>query len=196
MGRPATHTVDSFLDAATRLFAEGGARAVTMAAVARETGAPSGSVYHRFTDRAALFAALWLRTVGRFEAGVLEAIEGVSPAEAPVVAATWAIDWSRENLGEAIVLYAGPQAFSPETWSAESQAALAAHDEERDRNFAALLTKLAAGGVPRDEIALVMFDLPYAVMGRYLGRGKPPPAKARDLVARVAAKVVAPPDRP
>lgn len=193
MGRPATHTVDSFLDAATRLFAEGGARAVTMAAVARETGAPSGSVYHRFADRAALFAALWLRTVRRFEDGVLAAIESAPPGEAAVVAATWAIDWSRENLGEAIVLYAGPQAFSPDTWSAESQAALAAHDAGRDQTLAALVKKLAAGGVPPDEIALVMFDLPYAVMGRYLGRGEAPPARARDLVARVAAKVVAPP---
>jgi len=74
MARPPRFTADHLLDAALELAAEGGPGAVTMAAVAKSAGAPSGSVYHRFADRPALLSALWLRTLGGFQQGFLAAL--------------------------------------------------------------------------------------------------------------------------
>ena len=54
MPRPAIFTLDELLDAAAALLAADGPSAVTMSAVARAAGAPSGSMYHRFPTRAAL----------------------------------------------------------------------------------------------------------------------------------------------
>ncbi|WP_433060346.1 TetR/AcrR family transcriptional regulator [Dactylosporangium sp. CS-033363] len=82
MGRPARHDSGSLLDAAVRLVVAGGPKALTMAAVAREAGGPSGSVYHRFAGRPALAAALWLRTVERFQDGFLAALAEGRPAHA------------------------------------------------------------------------------------------------------------------
>ena len=70
MPRPASFTLDELLDAAAALLAADGPAAVTMSAVARAAGAPSGSMYHRFPTRAALCGELWIRTEERFHAGL------------------------------------------------------------------------------------------------------------------------------
>ncbi|MEJ7734392.1 MAG: TetR family transcriptional regulator [Polyangiaceae bacterium] len=47
-GRPAKFDREELLDAALALVAEGGPAALTLAALARAAGAPTGSIYHRF----------------------------------------------------------------------------------------------------------------------------------------------------
>ncbi|HLU76197.1 MAG TPA: SRPBCC family protein [Nonomuraea sp.] len=76
---------------------DGGPGAVTMTAVARSAGAPSGSVYHRFPGRPALLAALWLRTVDRFQQGFLAALDTDPPSQAAPAAARHVIEWSRAH---------------------------------------------------------------------------------------------------
>lgn len=66
MARPRTHEIDDLLDAAERLLAGGGEGAVTIRALAEETGAPSGSLYHAFGSRADLLGRMWLRAALRF----------------------------------------------------------------------------------------------------------------------------------
>jgi AcrR family transcriptional regulator len=88
MPRPARFDADELLDHAVALTAAEGPAAVTMARVARAAGAPSGSVYYRFPSRAELLAALWLRTVGRFQDGFLEAIEAARTGGASGTAAS------------------------------------------------------------------------------------------------------------
>jgi len=183
--------VDDLLDAAVRLFAHGGARAVTMSAVAREAGAPSGSVYHRFADRAGMLAALWLRTASRFQDGFRDVVGTTPDAGAAATASAWTVDWCREHLDEAVVLQAGARAFSLETWSAGARAALEAHNRQRDVTVRDLVSGLAATtGRESDEVVLALFDLPHAVVARYLGRGEPPPASASDLAARVTRSIL------
>lgn len=91
------HTADSLLDVAADLTAAEGAAAVTMSAVAASAGAPSGSVYYRFPDRAMLLASLWLRTVERFQSGFSAALRTEPPQQAAVNAAHHVIEWSRNN---------------------------------------------------------------------------------------------------
>lgn len=192
MGRPPAHSVDDFLDAAVRLFAAGGARAVTMASVAREVGAPSGSIYHRFADRSALLAAVWLRTVREFQHGVQQALGSHDGVDAAVVAAAWTVDWCRENLEQAVVLHAGARALSPETWPSDARSELAGVEADRDRFIGKLVQRLVEQtGRRRDEVTLAVFDLPLAVVGKYLARGEPPPEDSTDLVVRIVRMILA-----
>jgi AcrR family transcriptional regulator len=55
------------LEAATTLFAAGGAEAVTVEAVVREAGTSVGSFYARFTDRAGLLATMHGRFLERLQ---------------------------------------------------------------------------------------------------------------------------------
>lgn len=191
MGRPPTHTADDFVDAAVRLFAEGGARAVTMASVAREVGAPSGSIYHRFADRPALLAAVWLRTVRRFQDAYVQVIQGSSGADAAVAASASVVGWCREHVHEAVVLQAGPREFSPETWSQAARAELAGNDVAREKHMGRVIAAVAAEtGRQPDEVAFALVELPLAVMRKHLARAEPPPEEAADLVSRIARLIL------
>ncbi|WP_020666681.1 TetR/AcrR family transcriptional regulator [Amycolatopsis nigrescens] len=194
MGRPPTHTADTFLDSAAALFAEQGARAVTMSAVARHSGAPSGSVYHRFPDRPALLSSLWVRTVSRFHQGFFVTLETEPATEAAIAAATHAVAWCREHPQEGHVLYAGKRAFSPEEWSGPAVKECAKLDDALEAVINGLLARLRP--LAREDVLLALIDLPYAVVRRYLTVGRIPPKSSLDLVERTARKLLTGGSRP
>ncbi|MFI5609302.1 TetR/AcrR family transcriptional regulator [Amycolatopsis sp. NPDC051903] len=193
MGRPPAYTTSQFLDAAAELFAEGGARAVTMAATAKAAGAPNGSIYHRFADRPALLAALWTTTLRDFQNGFI-ALLGSSPhvAEA-AAAATSVVHWCRRHPAGARVLDAGKQAFSPGEWTAEAAAELSrAEDELKSALKRATATLPPATGCTAEDVVLALVEVPRAVVHRYLSAGRTPPPKAAELVTRSVRKLLRP----
>ncbi|WP_216215996.1 TetR/AcrR family transcriptional regulator [Amycolatopsis aidingensis] len=193
MGRPARHTADDFLDAAIRLYAATGARGVTMSAVARAVGAPSGSMYHRFPDRPALLAGVWLRTVERFQEDYLAALTGEPPEAAAVEAAARVVRWCRKRPAEGKVLLAGKQEFGPREWSADDRSRAERAERRLGSALRAAVRRLRpVTGAGTDEIMLVLVDLPYAVVRRYLARGEPPPPRAVDLVTKTARSLLNP----
>lgn len=189
MARPATHTPEAFLDCAVELFAERGARAVTMAAVAKAAKAPSGSVYHRFRDRPALLAALWLRAVSAFGEAFLDQLGEVpTPADA-VETAAWMIEWCRRHPRDAVVLNAGRSAFSPESWTADATSVLETVENARDRAVRGRLEQVAqAGGRPVDEVIFAVVEMPLVVVRRHLPGAIP--ESAVDLSRRLASRIV------
>jgi AcrR family transcriptional regulator len=189
MGRPPRHDRDRLLDAAVDLACEDGPAAVTVAAVARAAGAPSGSVYHRFPSAAALLAALWLRTLERFQDGFVAAASGEPAEEAVAAAARHVVAWSRTHPREAQVLFYGPRAFGRSSWPA----AEADRFDAGNRRVRTALTGLAARlGRPDevDRIVLATVDVPYGLVGRHLRAGTPIPASAEDLVADAAGALL------
>lgn len=72
MARPVRFTEDSILDGAARAVEKHGGK-VTIAQIAAEVGAPTGSIYHRFPSRDHLLIRLWLRAIRRFHVGLLAA---------------------------------------------------------------------------------------------------------------------------
>ena len=86
MARPQRHSTDAILDAARELVLDGGARAATMDGVVAASGAPKGSIYHRFSTLEDLLAAMWLRAVRRSQAAFLAALDDPDPFEAAVAA--------------------------------------------------------------------------------------------------------------
>jgi AcrR family transcriptional regulator len=193
MGRPATHTTAQFLDAATTLFAESGARAITMAATAKAAGAPSGSIYHRFPDRPALLAELWTRTMRDFQDTFIAALGKADSLDAAVAAATSVVLWCRKNPAAARVLDAGNQSFSPAEWSptavtktTEAEAELRAALKTATRTLPALT------GCTDEDVVLALVEVPRAVVHRYLSTNRTPPPRAADLVERTVRKILRP----
>ncbi|MEC3918821.1 TetR/AcrR family transcriptional regulator [Nocardia sp. CDC160] len=186
MSRKPTHTADSLLDAAAELAATQGAAAVTMSAVAAAVGAPSGSVYHRFPDRAALLAGLWLRTIDRFQSGFLEALWIDPPQQAARAAARHVIDWARTHPTEVAVLLAGPAAFGSAQWSAESAQVAAKQQARIDDAVGELGDRLGfRSRVERERLALLIIELPYAAVRRCARKSGAELSDAAEAVDRI-----------
>lgn len=83
MGKPVRFTTEQILDAAAAAVHEHW-RAATVAHVTTLLGAPSGSIYHRFASRDALFASTWVRAVRRYHAQFDEIATITDPIEAIV----------------------------------------------------------------------------------------------------------------
>lgn len=64
MVRNAHFDQDSFILSAIELIALGGPASATMSAIAKNAGAPTGSLYHRFPSRTALLGAVWITALG------------------------------------------------------------------------------------------------------------------------------------
>jgi AcrR family transcriptional regulator len=73
MAPPRKHDSDRILDAARTIALRDGPRATSVAAIAEESGAPAGTLYHRFGNRDRILQEAWLRALGRFHTEVLGA---------------------------------------------------------------------------------------------------------------------------
>jgi AcrR family transcriptional regulator len=182
MGRPAKHDAEKLLDAAAAIVAAEGPAAVTMVAVARRAGVPSGSLYHRFPTRPALMGELWLRTVRRFQVGWLEALRGDEPIAALVAAARHVVAWSRRNRDEAWLLLHGANEFAQADWPAATRRAIEQQQRDAEAALRAVATALGGGRDTLDRVILAVVDIPYAVVRRRLRAGDPISRRAEALV--------------
>lgn len=179
MGRPPKFDRDTLLDAAVVLVARGGPTAVTAAALAEATGAPSGSIYHRFTSIEALLAELWVRTVERFQTGFVAALEHDA-----IEAAVHTPRWSREHLAEARVLLLHRRSELASTFPARL-------DALRDEGTAAMRVFVRRNFGRSSERAMetarfALIDVPYGAVRRHLVAGHAPPPLVDELVAQTA----------
>jgi AcrR family transcriptional regulator len=170
MGRPALHDTETLLDVARTIAADRGPASVTIAAVSAASGAPSGSLYHRFDDRAALLGQLWLRTTAQFQAGFLTALDSAPAVEGCVAAAVFVIDWCRDHPAEARLLLRGPDDFAAADWPEPTRRRAAADRRALSKVLQARADEL---GTPDslDRILLATVDLPLAVVRRRLQAG-------------------------
>ncbi|MFJ8016674.1 TetR/AcrR family transcriptional regulator [Streptomyces sp. NPDC096339] len=192
MARPPRFDSDQMLDAAVRLAAASGPGGVTMSAVAQAIGAPSGSVYHRFSGRPALLAEVWLRTVERFQEGYFDALHGdPDPRLAARAAARHVISWSREHPQEASLLLYGAEEFGRSEWSEEHRDRADAGNARAFASLRELGTALgAAGALGWERIALAVIELPLSVVRRHLRAGDALPPYAEELAEECAAALI------
>jgi AcrR family transcriptional regulator len=184
MPRPALFTLDGLLDAAAALLAADGPSAVTMSAVARAAGAPSGSMYHRFPTRAALCGELWLRTEERFHAGVTAALATLAdPQGRCVAAARFPVQWGRDHPVEAQVLLVGADALGAADWPDELTS-------RRKRLHRALRRTLAGMPADPDRVNAAVIDIPYAVVRRHLMARHAIPPSADAIVEDCARALI------
>ena len=184
MPRPQRYSVDELLDAAAALFAADGPAAVTMSAVARTVGAPSGSVYHRFSTHAALCGELWMRTEERFQRGFTDALASPGDEQARCVAAArFTVQWCRDHADEGQVLLAGAEALKRSDWP-ES---ISIRRGELHRTLATAFDGLRTDP---DRLRAALMDVPYAVVRRHLVAGQTIPRSADGIVEDCARALV------
>lgn len=174
MGREPKWTDDEFLDAAMQLVASGGLSAATMTAVAAKVGAPSGSLYHRFTSRNLILARLWIRTIKEFQAGYVAALQIEDTDAATEAAVAHILAWGRTHRQETqLMLHYRREDLAAE-WPDELGDELAGLNKSVTsaiRSYA----KRRYGRVTKSLISLTIFalvDIPYAAMRRHL-QGSP-----------------------
>ena len=184
MPRPARYSIDQLLDASAELLAADGPAAVTMSAVARAVGAPSGSMYHRFPTRAALCGELWMRTEERFQGGFAEALATSDDLTARCVAgARFTVRWCRERPVEARVLLTGADALCQADWPAPLKV-------RRDRVRGATRRLLAMLDADADRVHAAVIDVPYAVVRRHLVARQTIPESAEAIVRDCAEALI------
>ncbi|MFE3020779.1 TetR/AcrR family transcriptional regulator [Streptomyces sp. NPDC059256] len=188
MARPPRFDVDQLLDAAVRRAAMAGPAGVTMSAVAKDVGAPSGSVYHRFPGRSALLAEVWLRTVEGFQEGYLRALQADDdPRCAGRAAARHVVAWSRAHPEEAALLLYGAEDFGRADWSEEHGDRADLGNRRVRTALAALAASLGAKGPGAVEcVALALVDLPLSLVRRHLRAGELLPVHAEGLAEQCA----------
>lgn len=182
MGRPPRYDADQLLDAAARQVALAGPRAVSMTAVANAAGVPSGSLYHRFAGRPALLAALWLRTVERFQAGFLAATATDPPLTAAIAAARHVITWAREHPDESAILRYGAHDFAEPEWPPTDRERLTRANATVGAALQALAERLGTG-MELERLAVAVIDLPYAAIRRHTDAGRAIPPGVEEFVA-------------
>ncbi len=195
MAPPRKHDTDRILDAARALVLRDGPRAASVAAIARESGAPAGTLYHRFGSRDKVLAAAWLRALERFQQHALAAAAVPDALEAAVA------------MARSQVTFAG-------TWPEDARLLLTVRrddllDADPDHGFRArldaintpmeaalsTLTKALSGRTDRrssDAVARAVVDLPNATVRRHLRDGRPLPSWLAADVAAASRRLLQP----
>lgn len=105
MAPPRKHDTDLILDAARELVLRDGPRSASVTAIATESGAPVGTLYHRFGSRDGVLAAAWLRALERFQQRSLRAAaEAGDPVASGTAMAVATVAFARELPDDARLL--------------------------------------------------------------------------------------------
>ena len=189
MAPPLKHDTDVILDAARELVLRDGPRAASVAAIARESGAPVGTLYHRFGSRDGVLAAAWLRALERFQRCALAAAAHPDPLEAAVAMAVSQIAFARSRQQDARLLLTLRR---DDLLDAAPDDALWARLQEINAPLEERLARLAKGLRGRadaralDALSRAVVDLPNAAIHRHAREGKALPTWLEDDVAGAA----------
>ncbi|OBA75357.1 TetR family transcriptional regulator [Mycobacterium sp. 1554424.7] len=191
MAPPRKHQTDVILDAARTLVLEGGPRAASVAAISQASGAPAGTLYHRFGNRDGILTAAWLRALDRFQARAMAA-EGKTPMDTAVAMAVAAVGFARELPEDArLLLTIRPADLLDGEPDAAFRETLAAMNAPLTERLSALAKQLYGKRDRRsvDAVARAVADLPYAVVRRH-AHDDPMPAWLEADVAASARAVL------
>ena len=169
MAPPRKHGTDAILDATRALVLADGPRAASVAAIAKASGAPAGTLYFRFKNRDGILTAVWLRALVRFQSRVMAA-EADSALETAVAMAVAAINFARELPEDArILLTIRPDDLLDGQPNAAFRETLAAMNAPLIERVADLARKLYGrnNSRTREAVAFAVADLPYAVVRRH-----------------------------
>jgi AcrR family transcriptional regulator len=169
MARPRAYSDEQILSAVRDLLLAEGPRGVTTAAVSARSGAPVGSLYHRFPSRSAMVAQLWIRTIRELHQFIIAAAEQAEPGmDRALTVALATIDFAAERPEDARLL---AMASREELRSSEGLTAdLAEALEDLNAPAQALAAQLArelygrAGRAAVDRVVFAVFGIPYTAV--------------------------------
>jgi AcrR family transcriptional regulator len=191
--RPQLHPTETILDGARSIALSSGASAATVEEIARQTGAPIGSIYHRFPSRDELLARVWIRAVYRSQASFVVALDQPDPVDAAVAGAMSILDFCHDEPADAHLLVA----FRHEDLvRADLSDELKSELEELNRPIPEAVGQLARRLFGRrsrraiERTILVVFDLPYGAARRHLLARTPLPGHLWTDVERAVRAVI------
>jgi AcrR family transcriptional regulator len=193
--RPELHPTDTILDAARGVVLDRGLGAATIAAIAESSGAPVGSIYHRFGSVDALLAQMWIRAVRRSQERFTNAAAHSDPVEAAVGAALSVYDFCAEQPADARLLLAyRPEDLAGARIDPEQRMALASLNDPVAAVVKDLARRLYGRASQRtlDRVLMAIFDLPHGAVRRPLSSGeKLLPGRRESLESAVWAVLAA-----
>ena len=197
-------TVDKIVAAGLRLLQEGGAGALTIAAVAQAAGAAVGSVYRRFGDKERLFAVLQSHFTAAFRAEYAQRVadtglDATTTAREVIDTAVSGVAWTFEAHAPLLRVFMLLGTQDEAVFATGSQASVAGGRVFRDTVMLAAPALRHHGDV---EAAIdFAHRLTYAtcahrvVQGEFLESARPLPydALVRELQTAVAGYLLGPP---
>jgi AcrR family transcriptional regulator len=191
MAPPRKHETDVILDAARALVLDGGPRAASVAAISEASGAPAGTLYHRFGNRDGILTAAWLRALDRFQ-GRAMAADADTAADTAVAMAVVAVSFARELPDDArLLLTIRPADLLDGEPDETFRQTLAAMNAPLTERLGTLARQLYGRRDRRsvDAVARAVSDLPYAVVRRH-AHDEPMPSWLEADVAASARAVL------
>ena len=193
MAPPRKHETDVILDAARALVLTDGPRAASVAAIAKASGAPTGTLYHRFGDRNGILAAAWLRALERFQSRAMAAAADTSLETAVAMAVSF-VQFARELPGDArLLLTLRPSDLldgEPDSSFVDRLATMNAPLLARLDDFARQLYGKTDERT-METVARAVADLPYGVVRRHANDDPMPSWLEADVAAGVRALLAA-----
>jgi AcrR family transcriptional regulator len=193
MAPPRKHQTDVILDTARGLVLTEGPRAASVAAIAKASGAPTGTLYHRFGNRNGILAAAWLRALERFQSQAMAAAAD-SPLETAVAMAVSVVSFARELPEDArLLLTLRPSDLldgEPDSTFVNTLATMNAPLLARVNDFARQLYGRTDERTV-EAVARAIADLPYGVVRRHAYDNPMPSWLEDDLAAATRALLTA-----
>lgn len=193
MAPPRKHDSDSILDATRTLVLRDGPRAASVAAIARESRAPVGTLYHRFGNRDGVLAAAWLRALKRFQQRALQAASDPDPLAAAIAMAGSQVAFAREQPEDArLLLTVRRDDLLDADPGEELRASLDVINQPLRAKLRELTEALRASTGPRaiDAVTRAVVDLPNAAVRRHARAGERAPAWLQDDVESAARRLL------
>jgi AcrR family transcriptional regulator len=196
MAPPRKHETDVILDATRALVLTHGPRAASVAAIAEASGAPVGTLYHRFGNRDGVVAAAWLRALNRFQSKALEAGGDATirtPLDRAIAMAVAAVAFAREGPDDArLLLTIRPGDLLDGQPDADFHKTLAEMNAPLIDKVRDLAQQLYGSADARaiDAVSRAVADLPYAVVRRHAHDEPMPSWLEADVAASTRAMLL------
>lgn len=193
MGRKAVFDRRDMTGAALRLVAERGPLAMTVAALAKEIGAPTGSIYHRYRSRDQLLAELWMEVVEAFQAAFVATLARATDIDGAVAAARFMVSWTCEHPLEArLLLLHRRQDFMAGAWPGEFTARAVALEPQLGAALRACGQRLfgRADAEILARLRYALLDAPFGGIKPYAQARKAPPPVLDEIIATTARAVL------
>ena len=190
MSRPPLYSDGEIMDAARAVVLKRGARGATIGAITDQSGAPTGSIYHRFASVDELLARTWMRAMRRVQEALLSS-EEQDPEAAAVAGALAVYDFCLRHREEALLAASFRWSDFATDLSHETRSQLEGLNNRINPFLAALARQL--GGPGQQDVALLAVrDLPFGAALPHIRNGtRPPPERRKRLEAAVRAVVQA-----
>ncbi|WP_433592423.1 TetR/AcrR family transcriptional regulator [Nocardia sp. CA-145437] len=195
MAPPRKHDTDVILDAARALVLRDGPRAASVAAIAEASGAPVGTLYHRFGNRNGVLTEAWIRALDRFQSRVLAAAAAADPLAAAVGMTSAAVGFGRDCPDDAkLLLNLRPRDLLDGAPDTEFRDRLARMNEPLFAQLDRIANGLYGSAGPReiDAVSRAVVDLPYAALRRHAHDPELPEWLEADLAAAARTLLTAP----